>query len=80
MQHSALDYIHLDSEHSPLVELAIRLGYKVSFCRNEQSLERVSSHYRIDNGLGRYSEGENLVDALAFMIKRDMLSVTTPIA
>ena len=79
MYHSTSDYIHLDPEYSPLVELAIRLGYTVSRC-NGQGGEGASSQYRVDNGLGRYSEGENLVDALAFMIKRDMLSVTTPIA
>jgi hypothetical protein len=77
MDHLALDYIQLGPEYSPLVELAIRLGYTVSLCRNEQGLEG-DSHYRINNGLGRYNEGGNLVDSLAFMIKRDMLAVTTP--
>jgi hypothetical protein len=76
MQEQLVD-IRLMSEYSPLVELAMRLGYRVYLCPGRQ--RGSEEYYRIDDRLGRYSESRDLVDALAFMIKRDMLAVSTPI-
>jgi hypothetical protein len=76
MQEQLVD-VRLTSEYSPLVELATRLGYRVYLCQNRQ--RKSATYYRIDDRMGRYSESKDLVDALAFMIKRDMLAVTTPI-
>ena len=74
-----MEYIQLTSEHSPLVELATRLGYVVYCGHSEHSLQGRHPHYHIDNGLGRYSDGDDLVDVLTFMIKRDLLSITSPV-
>lgn len=72
-----LEDIRLTSEYSPLVELATRLGYRVHLCQSRR--RENATYYRIDDGLGRDHESGDLVDALAFMIKRDLLSVTTPV-
>lgn len=70
-------YVQLTPEYSSLVELATRLGYSVYLCHSEQQ-ER-PTRYRIDDRLGRHCESKDLIDGLAFMIKRDMLAVTTPV-
>ena len=74
-----MEYIQLTPEHSPLVELATRLGYAVYCDHSEHSLQATQPHYHIDNGLGRYCDGDDLVDILTFMIKRDLLSITSPV-
>ncbi len=80
------EYTQLPPEHSPLIELATRLGYVVySYTttppnNSKTCLGSPLPHYRIDDGLGRSSDSNDLVDALAFMIKRDMLSITSPIS
>ncbi|HTK07036.1 MAG TPA: hypothetical protein VL485_07705 [Ktedonobacteraceae bacterium] len=76
MQEQLMTAVRLAPEYSPLVELATRLGYSVYiYPAGERGR---MARYRVDNRLGRYNESDNLMDALAFMIKREMLAVTTP--
>lgn len=73
------EFRDMKPEEHPLVELAVRLGYTVTLVKQEVAPGEIMTLYRVDNGMGRSNEGDRLVDALAFTIKRDVMSVTTPV-